>query len=186
VCGSSCGFRRIDPYERTVIELFPAYRRGRVLVARFQCRPQKRTFSLLPHQLVPYHQYTAESIVWAVWFVAHLSHVGSSTPWSEAMNALPSEADVTAWLLRCWLYLLRGGLRRGHSALSTWADLSRVCTGRRVVDHLWEVHAYLAALGIRAPPPEVRLTPTLMQYGLREQRFLLGVPSQERTRAAAA
>jgi hypothetical protein len=184
VCRSACGFRSIQPYTRTVIEIFPVYRQEQVLVVRFQCLSVLRTFSLLPHQLVPYHQYTAESIVWAVWFVAHLCHVGSSAPWSGGLNALSGETNVTAWLMRCWLYLLQRGFRGGHAVLMSLVDLSRVRTGGQVVEHLREVHAYLAALGIRAPPPKVRMTPWLKLYGLREHRFLLGTPSQQRTRVA--
>ena len=84
-CGCACGFREIEPYTRGVIELFPLYRRGRALVARFLCRAGVGSFSLLPHQLVPYHQYTAESMVWAVWFVSALAQEGTKAPWHRAL-----------------------------------------------------------------------------------------------------
>jgi len=61
ICDSSCGYRPITPYRRGVIELFPVYRKGEVLVARAQCRRTLRTFSLLPHPLAPYHRYTGAS-----------------------------------------------------------------------------------------------------------------------------
>ena len=46
LCGQAGCWREIAPYERGVVELFP-FRRGMVLVARFQCRARMRTFSLL-------------------------------------------------------------------------------------------------------------------------------------------
>lgn len=182
VCDHCCGFREIGPYTRTVIELFPTYRRGRVLIARFLCRSGSGTFSLLPHQLVPYRQYTAESMAWAVWFVSEFSQDGHHSPWHRALDVLPCDTDATPWLLRCWLYLLQRGFRSWHSTLRIWFNLNEVRTGAQVSDHLREVHTYLGALGIRAQPPADQLTPILARFGQRERRFLLGVPSQERRR----
>ena len=65
VCGKDCGYRQIKEYYRTVRELFPV-QVGRVPVARFQCLGipgRLPTFSMLPHQLVPYFQHTLESMV---------------------------------------------------------------------------------------------------------------------------
>ncbi len=186
MCDSVCGFREIGPYTRTVIELFPSYRRGPVLIARFLCGSGSGSFSLLPHQLVPYHLYTAESMVWAVWFVTELAQDGAKAPWHRALDDLPCDTDVTPWLLRCWLYLLQRGFRSWHSTLRIWFDLSDVRTGNQIGSDLREVHTYLAALGIRAPPPQVRLTPILARFGLRERRFLLGVPSQQRRRLSGS
>jgi hypothetical protein len=65
LCGRTGCWREIAPYMRTAIELFP-FREGKITIARFQCRERRRTFSLLPTQLAPYHLYTVESMILAV------------------------------------------------------------------------------------------------------------------------
>ena len=180
LCEQECRFRKIRGYRRRAVELFPVYRDDSVLVMRFQCRSVMRTFSALPHQLVPYHHYTADSIAWAVWFVAWLNATGVSGCWDRALNHLPPSSNATAWLLRCWLGVLLRGLRGGHPVLQVWVDLRKVRSGPSVSDHLPELATYLGALGIRAPPAGPVVAIWLERFGASQRRFLLGIPSQHR------
>ena len=63
ICGNKDCYREITPYWRYAMELFPAFAKKRIPIARFLCRRRPRTFSLLPLQLIPYYQYTANAIL---------------------------------------------------------------------------------------------------------------------------
>ena len=180
ICGTSCGYRPIPGYRRGVIELFPVYRTGEVLVARAQCRTTRRTFSLLPHQLAPYHRYTVDSMVSAVLLAWGLSQ-GQGEPRRErTLEELPADCDVTLWLVRCWVQTLAQGLRGAHPVLCGWHDLSAVRSGTGPADQLREVAQYLGALGARGPPRIEGIEEVLLRYGSRTGRFLIGTASQDR------
>jgi hypothetical protein len=63
ICGKRECYRRITPYFRYAIELFPEFGKQRIPIARFLCRNKRRTFSLLPIQLIPYFQYTLCAVI---------------------------------------------------------------------------------------------------------------------------
>ena len=58
ICNRPDCYREITPYWRYAIEIFPDFKKEKIPVARFVCRELRRTFSLLPVQLIPYFQYT--------------------------------------------------------------------------------------------------------------------------------
>lgn len=188
ICGGQDCWREITPYERKVIELMP-YGEGTVWVARFLCRTTGRTFSLLPHWLVPYHQYTAASILFALLLAAAGKH---GSLFAVAEKELDPDGRANGFLLSRWLDLCVTGLRRAHGELSRWAALGGVRQGRGVRGMLGELASYCQALGIRAPPSgeEEAWDPTealllLERHARATGRFLFGVPSQERGRRAA-
>ena len=90
ICGRCSCWRRITPYRRTVIELFP-YREGRILVARFLCQKTGQTFSLLPVCLVPYHHYTAGSMLFALLLTAAKKEHGLQSLFAVAEKKLDVE-----------------------------------------------------------------------------------------------
>ena len=183
ICGREECWREITPYARHVIELF-SYREDDVLIARFQCRKTKATFSLLPVQLVPYCQYTVSSMVGALLMVwAAIRDTGGRGVWRvvECKQELSCDSRVTAWLLDTWLEAVLKGLRRAHHELSRRARLEGMQSHRGRLGQLGEVAAYLEALGVRGPPAHGRdLTRLLCRYGRETGRFLFGTPSQER------
>jgi hypothetical protein len=186
ICGTSCGYRPIPAYRRGVIELFPVYRKGEVLVARAQCRRTLRTFSLLPHQLAPYHRYTVDSMVITLVVAWRLSDGQGKPRLEKTLDELPGDCDVTPWLLSCWVQVLGQGLRGAHPVLAGWHDLSAVRSGTRLADTLSEVALYLGTLGIRGPPRIEGIEEVLLRYGSQTGRFLIGTASQDRrTRLAA-
>ncbi len=180
ICGTACGYRPIPGYRRGVIELFPVYRKGEVRVARCQCRTTRRTFSLLPHQLAPYHRSTVDSMVITLALAWRLSDGQGKPPLERTLQALPADCDVTLWLLFCWARSVGQGLRGAHPVLAGWYDLSAVRCGTRLADTLREVAQYLGALGVRGPPRLEGIEEVLLRYGVQSGRFLIGTASQDR------
>ena len=114
ICGRRGCWRRIAPYTRGVIELFP-YAEGVVQVLRGQCGCTGRTFSLLPVELILYYRYTASSVVGALllaWVAVREQGGGFGRVLEQDPRFVP-ESRLTAWLLETWLDALLTGLRRG-------------------------------------------------------------------------
>ena len=63
ICKRIDCYRPMAPYWRNAIELFPEFKKKRIPIARFLCRRRRKTFSLLPVQLIPYFQYTVGAVV---------------------------------------------------------------------------------------------------------------------------
>lgn len=187
VCGSHNCWRELTPYRRAVIELFP-YREERIQVARFLCRKTGRTFSLLPFWLVPYHKYTAASMLLALLLAAAARPDGIKSLFAVAEQKLDPDSRANGFLLGRWLVLCVSGLRRAHAELARWAELAGLKTGWNVNSRLDELAAYCRALGIRGPPSSEQvqgLAEVLYRHTRTNGRFLFGVPSQERGCRAA-
>ena len=183
LCGKVNCWREIAPYERNVIELFP-FRKGRISIARFQCRNQGKTFSLLPCQLAPYHQYTVESILLALLLVGQLHH-DENRGFACAARKLPADSNVTPWLLAFWLGVALRSLRRAHPVLAQWYDLSSIRSGERRFAQLHELCDYCKAFNSRAPPDGKRYYALMTRYAEHTQHHLVGTPSHERPHRAA-
>jgi hypothetical protein len=185
VCGGVCGFGRIGDYERNVIELYP-YSKERISIARFRCGIGGGTFSMLPYQLVPYHQYTLESMVFALLLWREMmSESGTSSSGYAVSGTLSFKSFVSSSHLYSWLAVLCGGLRRRHSEMSEWAELTSVRFGRGTAQRLEEFYEYASVLCPRGPPRQEALHSAAIRYGLESGGFLVGTPSQARRRGAS-
>lgn len=180
ICGGHPCHRPIAPYNRWVVELFP-FRRERVPVARFQCRRTLKTFSMLPFQLAPYHQYTVATMLTAL-VLAQQVLIEDGKGLGQTVLELPVESLVTTWLLRCWLGKVLKGLRRAHAELAVGHDLVGICTGRGLHDDLSEVRFYLTAFSGRGPPGCRSANHLIEHHARRTRRFLVGAPSHVRGR----
>jgi len=180
LCGHLHCYRKILPYWRYALELFPEFKKERIPIARFLCRKTQRTFSLLPIQLIPYFQYTLSAVVgtlllgWGYW------QKGQQGFWGATVEVDP-ESLVTPWLVIFWLAAILRGLRRGHAMLGRFYDLTGIRTPKRAAS--WEEAAsYFLALGLK---PKIRWYPLLMSlvghYSRTTKQFLFGTPSQQRT-----
>lgn len=146
-------------------------------MARFLCHLKRRTFSLLPIQLVPYCQYTLTSIIGALLLGLDSRQQGQQG-FQGAVLGVDPDSLVSPWLVACWLGLVLSGLRRAHAWLRRWYDLSGIRTAKRL-DMAWEeVLSYFLCLGWK--PPGLRLQQTLQQYSRTTRQFLFGIPSQQR------
>jgi hypothetical protein len=174
------------PYWRYAIELFPEFQRKRSPVARFICRRRRKTFSLLPIQLMPYFQYTVGAVVGTLflgmecWQMGQKGFHGASVKVDE----IDPESLVTPWLITCWLVAVVQGLRRGHAGLRHVYHLDGICTSGA-----WEeAAAYFAAFGLSIRPDHGRpkidrgslLMDLMYRYSHRTGQFLFGIPSQYR------
>jgi hypothetical protein len=180
ICGGVDCYRAMTPYWRNAIELFPGFKKKRIPIARFICRQRRKTFSLLPIQLIPYFQYTVGAVVGTLllgmgcWQLGQRGFHGASV-------AVDPESLVTPWLITCWLVAVVRGLRGGHAVLRRVYDLDGVRTLNRI--ETWEEAAgYFVALGLK---PKMRWHALLMdsvdRYSRSTGQFLFGRPSQYRS-----
>ena len=167
------------PYRRYAIELFPEFKKKRIPIARFVCRQRRKTFSLLPIQLIPYFQYTAGAVMGTLllgmgcWQTGQKGFYGAS-------EAVDPESLVTPWLISCWLVAVIRGLRRGHAVLRRRYHLDGIRTLETA--ELWqEAMDYSGAFGLE---PKMDSDALLMEVVGRYSRstgyFLFGAPSQHR------
>lgn len=172
-------YRPMAPYWRYAIELFPDFKKKRIPIARFLCRHRRKTFSLLPIQLIPYFQYTVEAVIGTLflgmgcWQRGQKGFYGASVKVDE----VDPESLVTPWLITCWLVAVVQGLRRGHVALRRFYPLDSLRTSGA-----WEeAAAYFAAFGLRSKIEGLSLLMNLLyRYSRATGQFLFGTPSQYR------
>jgi hypothetical protein len=169
----------MDPYWRYAIELFPEFQKKRIPIARFICRQRRKTFSLLPIQLIPYFQYTVGAVVETLLLGMGCWQMGQKG-FHGASVAVDPESLVTPWLITCWLLTVVRGLRRGHAVLRRLYNLDGIRTLNRI--ETWEEAAgYFVALGLK---PKMRWYALLMdgvdRYSRSTGQFLFGTPSQYR------
>jgi hypothetical protein len=167
-----------------VVELFPEFGKEKIPIARFVCRKRKRTFSLLPVQLIPYLQYTVNAVIGTLLLAFQCRQMGQQGFFGASIGVDP-ESLVTPWLIACWLAMVLQGLRRGHRALVGFYDFSKIRIGQQT--SAWEEAAgYFMAfdLGPQVPWTHAQgvIERLLYRYGRSTARFLFGIPSQYRLR----
>jgi hypothetical protein len=178
ICKSIDCYRSMAPYWRYAIELFPEFQKKRIPVARFICRQRRKTFSLLPIQLIPYFQYTVSAVVGTLllgmecWQMGQKGFHGASVKVDE----IDPESLIAPWLITCWLVAVVQGLRRGHAALRHFYNLDGIHTSGA-----WEeAAAYFQAFGLRPKIDRLSLLDLISRYSRRTGQFLFGTPSQYR------
>lgn len=179
ICGGVDCYREIPSYWRYAIELFPEFKKKRIPIARFICRQRRKTFSLLPIQLIPYFQYTVGAVMGTLLLGMGCWQMGQRGFHGASMEVDP-ESLVTPWLITCWLAAVVLGLGRGHAVLRGFYNLDGIHTLNRA--GAWEEAArYFTAFGLK---PKGRWYPLLMDlvncYSRRTGQFLFGTPSQYR------
>lgn len=174
LCGRESCYRQITPYHRYAIDLFPEFKKKRIPIARFLCKEQQKTFSLLPMQLIPYLQYTLSAVLGTL-LLGLESWKQGQRGFHGASLQLDPESLVTPWLIASWLTVILKDLRRAHPVLSRWFDLSSIHTSNVAWD---EISVYFFCLGWISQHP--RITEVLLRYSRTTRRFLFGLPSQLR------
>jgi hypothetical protein len=164
--------------------LFPEFKKERIPIARFVCRSRLRTFSALPTQLIPYHQYTVNA-VFGVLLLGLQCRQRGQKGYHGATLAVDPESFVTPWLIATWLAMAVLGFRRAHAVLSGFYNLAEIHIEN--ITGAWEkVAGYFTCWGCT---PQTRWGPVLQglanRYSLSCRLFLLGSPSQCRRATAA-
>lgn len=181
-CGKRDCYRQIKPYWRYAIDLFPEFRKERIPVARFLCREEVSTFSLLPIQLIPYFQYTVAAVIGTLllgfecWQGGRKGFFGAMV----AVDTVDPESLLTPWLIFCWLQVVLRGFWRAHPVLGRLYDLSGLRTSESGFS--WKaVAGYFLAFGWKPDIPFIPLLFKLLHlYSHQTKLFLFGTPSQQR------
>jgi hypothetical protein len=172
------------PYERYAIEVSPEFKKKRIPIARFLCRKRRKTFSLLPIQLIPYFQYTVNAVMGTLLLGMHCWQRGQRGFYGAWVKLDEVDPDhlVTPWLIACWLAAVIQGFRRGHAALRQFYPLDSIQTSGT-----WkEAAAYFAAFGLRPMIDGLSLLMDFVyRYSRRTNQFLFGTPSQYRISSRA-
>ena len=179
ICEGEDCYRPIAPYWRYAIELSPEFKKERIPIARFLCRKRRKSFSLLPIQLIPYFQYTVGAVMGTLplgmdcWQRGQKGFYGAS-------EAVDPESLVTPWLITYWLIAVVRGLGRSHAVLRRFYDLDGMGTRERAQG--WqEVAAYFSVFGLESKMRwRCLLMDLLYRYSQSTGQFLLGTPSQYR------
>jgi len=164
--------------------LFPEFKKERIPIARFVCTSRLRTFSALPTQLIPYHQYTINAVIGAL-LLGLQCRIKGQKGFHGASLAVDPESFVTPWLIATWLTMVVLGFRRAHAVLSRFYNLAEIHLENKTA--AWEKAAgYFMCLNCK---PQTRWGPVLQglanRYSLSCRLFLLGSPSQGRHQPAA-
>lgn len=169
----------MEPYWRYAIDLYP-FQKKRIPIARFLCRRKRRTFSLLPEQLIPYVQYTVDAVVRTILLVLEHRRRGRRG-FHGAWLEVDPDSLVTPWLIACWVAVVLKGLRRAHANLRARYDLSGIRSTVGDDTLRGELQMYLIAFGAWPPSagPEA-LMGVARRYSRQSGGFLLGTPSQLR------
>jgi len=174
----------MTPYWRYAIELFPAFKKRRIPIARFLCRNRRKTFSLLPIQLIPYFQYTVGAVLGTLLLGMECWRNGPKGFYGASEEVDP-ESLVTPWLITCWLAAVVQGLRRSHPELRRLYPLEGIGTREKAKG--WQEAAdYFVALGFKPKRDALALLMDVVgRYSRRTGQFLFGTPSQYRGSACA-
>ncbi len=179
ICDDIDCYRQITPYFRYAIDLIPQFQKEKIPIARYLCRKKRRTFSLLPIQLIPYFQYTLHAVVATLLFGFTCWQKGQRGFYGASLCVDP-DSLVTAYLILCWLQIVLRGFRRAHPVLSRFYDLSGVQTcGESAA---WkEVGGYFLAIGWKPGKPWIPpIFKLLHLYSGQTRQFLFGTASQQR------
>lgn len=181
ICGVRGCLRRIPSYERTVTELFPEVRTGKVPVVRLLCRKTGRTVSLLPLELAPFHRYTVPTMLRILVLLHGLFGRGVQSLEDAVLDVVTDDNDLTVGVVGRWSDVAVRGLSRGHAELRKEYDLSGIRSGTGLRGRTGEVVAYLDACGVRGPPASAaEVMPLLQSYSRTTGRFLVGRATQDR------
>jgi hypothetical protein len=179
ICGNMDCYRAMVPYWRYAIELFPRFKKKRIPIARFICRQRRKTFSLLPIQLIPYFQYTVDAVMGTVLLGMECWQTGQKGFYG-ASEAVDPESLVTPWLITYWLVMVVRGFRRSHAVLRRLYDLDGVRTLERV-EGWQETAGYFVAFDLEPRmDSHALLMDVVGHYSRSTGQFLFGTPSQYR------
>ena len=149
-------------------------------MARFLCNKTGRTFSLLPHQLIPYCQYTVNAVMGTLLKVYEFQQIGQ-TGYHGASLELDPDCSVTPFLIRTWAVLLLSGFLRGHHVLHAKFPLpmSEKPDPRDIIK---TIYLYLQSISGVDGPNRQSVTTAIRYHFHQTQNYLFGTTSCDRNR----
>lgn len=160
--------------------MFAEFSKDRVPIARFLCRNQHISFSLLPIQLIPYFQYTVGAVIGTLLLGLQYRQMGRRGFYGASI-AVDADSLVTPWLVVCWLLTVARGLSRAHGVLGRFYNLGDVSTRPSQRASWKQVAGYFLAFGLK--PKTLPMPPVLTlcrRYSRTTGQFLFGTASQQR------
>ena len=149
-------------------------------MARFLCNTTGRTFSLLPHQLIPYCQYTVDAVVGTLLKVYDFQQTGQAGYYGASLELDP-DCSVTPYLIQTWAVLFLSGLMRGHHALCEKFSL-QVSTMPEPGDTIKTIYLYLQSISDFDSPDRQSVEPAIRYYFNQTGTCLFGRTSCDRIR----
>jgi len=148
-------------------------------VARFLCQNTGTTFSLLPHQLIPYCQYTVDAVVGTLLKVYAYQQIGQ-TGYHGASIELEPDCLVTPYLVQTWAALILSGFLRGHHVLHAKYTLPPSDKPRQS-DKVKTIYLYLQSISDSdCPPNQQGVMAAIQYYFYQTKKCLFGKTSCDR------
>jgi hypothetical protein len=176
VCGKHSCYRQIHEYYRYAIDLFP-FQRQKVPIARFWCKTRRCSFSYLPHQLIPYCQYTIGAVAGALILAYQCYRQGHKGYYGASVQVDPNSL-VTPFLIYRWAIMAQRGFNRAHHVLAKFYSLSSFGHGNEPM--LKQVYLYIRYISGKAPPNTMNIIDAGKIFSRKTNRFLFGISSSER------
>jgi hypothetical protein len=180
VCGKECDYSEIQPYYRYAIDIFP-FKKEKVLIARFRCENGGLTFSVLPHQLIPYCQYTVNSIIRALLVVYNFQKKGQQGCHGACLQMDP-DCSATPFLLLTWIKLLATGFKRGHHILHGLYP-GKLPEENNVISSIKKIYLYIKGISSPEPPGHYGVSQAMIHFFKNTNNHLFGRSSSDRNRS---
>jgi len=180
ICDNACEYAQIRCYCRYAIDAFP-FKKAKVPIARFRCKTKKKTFSLLPHQLIPYCQYTVNAIIRTILAVYSFQQTGQQGYHGSCLEMDP-DCSATPFLILTWARLLETGFNRGHHLLhGLFPD--KLPTSNRTKSIIEKIYLYIKGVSEPELPGLNGVSQAMIIFFKKTKNHLFGTSSSERNRS---
>lgn len=180
ICQKACKYTQIKCYYRYAIDVSP-YKKEQVPIARLRCETTGLTFSLLPHQLIPYCQYTVNAICRTILAVYCFQQKGQQGYHGSCLEMDP-DCSATPFLILTWARLLETGFNRGHHILhGLFPD--KFPTSNETNSIIKKVYLYIQGISDPEFPCLNGVSRAMILFFKKTKNHLFGTSSSERNRS---
>ncbi|WP_413882267.1 DUF6431 domain-containing protein [Desulfobacula sp.] len=180
VCGKKCNYNEIPPYYRYAIDTNP-FKKEKVPIARFRCKIVGLTFSVLPHQLIPYCQYTVNAIIQTLLEVYNFQERGQKGYYGVCLQMDP-DCSATPFLILTWAKLLATGLKRGHHILHRLFP-GKLPEDNNIFSIIKKIYLYIKGICSPEPPGRFGVSQAMIHFFKNTNNHLFGLSSSDRNRS---
>ena len=157
------------------------FKKEKVPIARFRCQTFKLTFSALPHQLIPYCQYTANAIIKTILEVYNFQKIGQKGYHGSCLQMDP-DCSATPFLVLAWVKLLATGFKKGHHILHGLFP-GKLPEDNKILSIIEKIYLYIKGICAPEPPGRYGVCQAIILFFKNTNNFLFGRSSSERNRS---